>query len=135
MAPITEIMTTDPTTIDVRDPMSDAVRAIGQYHHLVVTDGDKPVGMLSTSDLASLLTDLDAELDSSFGNYIDDLYTIEDAMTPELLSVPSTATVAEAAAVLSPGGFHSLAVVDDGELVGIVTTTDFVRYIANSADA
>jgi CBS domain-containing protein len=132
MTKITEIMTDDPTTIDVRDPLSDALRALDSapYHHLVVTENEMPVGMVSSTDIFRLLHELDTEGDGSFSDLIDELYTIEDAMSTNLRSVPVTGTVKDAAIALSDGSFHSVAVVNGGLLVGIVTTTDLARYLA-----
>lgn len=132
MTKITEIMTDDPTTIDVRDPLSDALRALDSapYHHLIVTENDLPIGMVSSTDIFRLLHELDTEGDGSFSELIDELFTIEDAMSLGLRSVPVTGTVKDAAVALSDGSFHSVAVLDDERLVGIVTTTDLARYLA-----
>ncbi len=132
MTKITEIMTRNPTTIDVRDRLTDALRALdgAPYHHLVVTENEMPIGMLSSTDIYRLLHELDAEPDGTFGSYLDEQYTIEDAMTPSLNSVDIDDTVGAAARALSVGTFHSVAVLDDGDLVGIVTTTDLARYLA-----
>lgn len=132
MTKITEIMTDDPTTIDVRDPLSDALRALDSapYHHLIVTENDLPIGMVSSTDIFRLLHELDTEGDGSFSELIDELFTIEDAMSLGLRSVPVTGTVKDAADALSDGSFHSVAVLDGERLAGIVTTTDLARYLA-----
>ena len=49
------------------------------------------------------------------------------AKTPEVIS--SEATVKEVAEILSKREFHALPVVDNGDLVGIVTTTDLIKYL------
>lgn len=131
MTAVTKIMTVDPTTIERTDPLSDAIRALesAPYHHLVVTENDKPIGMLSTTDIVRLLHELDIEFEGPLRNSIDDFYSIDDAMTSKLRSIPLTATVKDAAEVLAQGGFHSVVVLDGDELAGIVTTTDLARFI------
>ncbi len=55
-------------------------------------------------------------------------------MSSDIRSLPQTATVHDAAALLSDGEAHSVIVVDDrGELVGIVTTTDLVRHLRDES--
>ena len=134
MTPVTEIMTLDPTTVDRGDALSDAMRALDSapYHHLVVTENDKPVGMLSTTDLVRLLHELDLDFDGPLRNSIDEYYTIEDAMTAELRSITVEASVRDAAAALAQGGFHSVVVLDGDSLAGIVTTTDLARYVVDT---
>ena len=47
-----------------------------------------------------------------------------------LVTLPDTATVQDSAEVLGKGGIHSVLVLGPaGGLVGIVTTTDLVRYL------
>ena len=56
--------------------------------------------------------------------------TVSDVMTREVLSSPSRTSVREAAAVMLESDVHRLLIIDDGELRGIVTTTDIVRAVA-----
>lgn len=57
------------------------------------------------------------------------MFTVPQVMakTPEVIS--SEATVKEVAEILSKREFHALPVVDNGDLVGIVTTTDLIKYL------
>lgn len=59
-----------------------------------------------------------------------DEYTVSDIMTPEVLSEPPNASVKKAAQRMLESDVHRLLVIDDGELKGIVTTTDIVRAVA-----
>ena len=59
---------------------------------------------------------------------------VRDVMSsPVRTTAPDTAA-ADAAGTCTAEAIGSLAVVDDGELVGIVTSDDFVRLLAESAD-
>lgn len=53
-------------------------------------------------------------------------------MSVDLRTLPSDATIRDAAAMLSDGSFHSVLIVDGGRLSGIVTTTDLARWIAEN---
>ncbi|HTP51979.1 MAG TPA: CBS domain-containing protein [Anaeromyxobacteraceae bacterium] len=60
--------------------------------------------------------------------------TVADAMTPGSLKVLETAPVAKAAALMASRGVHRLvAVSDDGKVVGILTTGDIARWVAQLA--
>lgn len=129
---ISTVMTTDVVSIEVDQPLSDAYHALkgAPYHHIPVLDGDRPVGMLSSTDVLKLVYDVEGSSDKMLTSMLDHQFTIEDAMTSELVTLPETATVHDAAELLADGNRHSVLVVgEDGTLVGIVTTTDLVRYL------
>jgi CBS domain-containing protein len=52
----------------------------------------------------------------------------EDIMSTNPLSIESADTVGLAADIFKANALHALPVVDDGELVGIVTTHDLLTY-------
>jgi CBS domain-containing protein len=60
-------------------------------------------------------------------------HTVEEAMTRNVVSVAPDMPIAEAAKVMSNRGIHRVLVTQDDELVGILTSTDLVRGIANGS--
>ncbi|MFM7834732.1 MAG: CBS domain-containing protein [Planctomycetaceae bacterium] len=50
-------------------------------------------------------------------------------MRTDVVTMPATGTVRDAAVILSRGGFHSVPVVDGTRLAGIVTSTDLIHYL------
>lgn len=62
---------------------------------------------------------------------IDDVF-VARLMTSDLRTVTPDTLVEDAAAVLLDNDISSALVVDDGTLVGILTTTDFVDIVAKS---
>ncbi len=62
-----------------------------------------------------------------------DEHRVADVMTRDVLSQPSNTSVKAAAAYMLDAGIHRILVIDDGELQGIVTTTDIVRAVADGA--
>ena len=54
---ITTVMTTDLVSIDRDQPLSDAYHSLrgAPYHHIPVLEGDRPVGMLSSTDVLKLV--------------------------------------------------------------------------------
>jgi CBS domain-containing protein len=57
-------------------------------------------------------------------------HTVTEAMTRALCAVRPDATIASAADYMLRVGVHRVLVIDAGKLVGILTTTDFVRAVA-----
>lgn len=57
------------------------------------------------------------------------MFTIEQVMAKNLVSVTSNSTIKEVAEILSKKEFHALPIVDDNKLVGIVTTTDLINFL------
>lgn len=57
-------------------------------------------------------------------------HTVDQVMTHTLYSLTPDTDVREAARYMMDNGIHRLVVVEDSELVGIVTTTDIVRAVA-----
>ena len=55
---------------------------------------------------------------------------VDEVMTRTVLSVPSSADVRDAARRMVETGVHRLLVLDDGRLLGIVTSSDIVRAVA-----
>ncbi|MCP5026964.1 MAG: CBS domain-containing protein [Actinomycetia bacterium] len=136
MTKAADIMTTDPTTIDQSDPVSDAFRALSHapYHHLVVMAGDKPVGMVSSTDLLRLVHGAEGTDPGSGYDYLDQQFTMDDAMSADLKTVGVDASLREVAAALADGSLHSVVVVSEsGSLAGIVTTTDLARHVRDNS--
>ncbi len=130
--PVTHVMTPEPVTIQRGQPISEAYRTLqhAPFHHLPVLDGEVPVGMLSSTDILRLVYDVDGTDDRTLTVMLDHQFTIDDAMTAELVSVPVSATVKDAAEAMRDGTRHSVLVLDgDGHLAGIVTTTNLIEFI------
>lgn len=59
-----------------------------------------------------------------------DEHMVSEVMTRDVLTLPSSTDVQEAAEHMLDAEVHRVLVVDDGELVGLVSTTDFLRAVA-----
>jgi CBS domain-containing protein/RNA polymerase-binding transcription factor DksA len=55
---------------------------------------------------------------------------VEEIMTRRLCALPPDASIADAARYMLRTGVHRVLVVEHGRLIGVVTTTDFLRAIA-----
>lgn len=129
--PVSDIMTKDLIVLNPAQSLYEA-EALFKKHkirHIPVVESKKLLGILSHSDLLRIsfadLTDEEDYVES----VVYDMYTIEQVMAKAPLTVNADATVKEVAEVLSEQSFHSLPVVENDELVGIVTTTDLINYM------
>ena len=57
------------------------------------------------------------------------LFTVDKIMVSNVICIQSIATIKEVAQILSKNEFHALPVVENDDLVGIVTTTDLINYL------
>ena len=133
--PVREVMTPHPRAVQLGDKISDvrAALADGRLHHLPVLDGRRLVGIISTTDLLEFGF---APRDShdNVDDYLDEHFRIEQVMQTSVVTIPSNSTVRDAAEALTTGSLHAVPVVkDDGELVGIVTSTDIVSYVVSQS--
>lgn len=131
-APISDVMTTEVLTVDTSQPLSEVYDLFQarSIHHLPVVEGAKPVGMVSATDVLALVYDINNPGDHMMRTMLDHQFNIEDAMTTELELLTVDSTVRDAADRLADGDYHSVLVVDAvGDLVGIVTSTDLIRYL------
>ena len=129
---ITHIMTANPEYIQVGQPLSEARRTLASssFHHLPVVDGKKVVGMFSNTDLLRLTFDAGNMDPRMMDAVLDHQMLLKEVMTDRPTTISKSATVRDAAELLSSGSMHGLPVVDDAQhLVGIVTTTDLVKYM------
>ena len=130
--PVTSIMSTNLATVHHGEPISKARKIMQEsgIHHVPVVSGQDLVGLISWSDILRLSfsdafnTDeraVDAALDHSL--------TLEQVMAAEPITLQETAKIREAAEILARGDFHALPVVSGKKLVGMVTSTDLIKYL------
>lgn len=129
--PVTQIMSKDLVTLNPTQSLYDAEKLFNKHsiRHIPVVEGERIVGVISRSDLLRIsFADLN-ENEETVDSVVYDMYTIPQVMTRVPVSVESDATVKEVAEILAKQSFHSIPVVDNGKLVGIVTTTDLINYL------
>ena len=131
-APISEIMTKNVITLNLSDSLDQAELLFkkNNIRHIPVVQGDRIVGMLSYTDLLRIsFADAVDENDNEVDTIVYNMFTIEQVMAKNLTSISTSTTIKEAAEILSKKEFHALPLVDDGKLMGIVTTTDLINYL------
>ncbi|MCA9569563.1 MAG: CBS domain-containing protein [Myxococcales bacterium] len=131
---VRHVMSAPPVSIDVDAKPSDVHALLTEkaFHHLPVLDRGVLVGMLSTLDLARVSLGRWVDDPSTVAAWLDTQFSVRELMTWEPEFVRDDDPVRIAADRLASGGFHSLPVLDASDrLVGIVTSTDLLRLLAN----
>ena len=130
--PISDIMTKDVITVSRKDDLETAEVLFKKkkIRHIPVVTGDQIVGMLSYTDLLRIsFADAVDEDESSVDTIVYNMFTIEQVMAKNVISVNPETSIKEVAEILAAREFHAIPVVNDGHLVGIVTTTDLINYL------
>lgn len=121
--PVREAMSRLPEEVDGRERLEAAIRRMNELHlrHLPVMDGPRLFGILSRQNVQ------DAWL--RFGEGAKEK-AVSEVCTRDLLKVEPLAPVGEVARAMLGRGITSALVVDGGVLVGIFTSVDALRLIA-----
>lgn len=129
--PISEIMTKQVKTLSKNTSLLKAEELFKKHkikHAPVVLD-DKIIGILSLTDLQrlSFVDGYNDRYDNDFAFYT--TFTVGQIMMENPVKVEPDISIAEAALLLADKSFSALPVVKDDRLIGIITTTDLLRYL------
>jgi acetoin utilization protein AcuB len=95
----------------------------------------KVVGMISARDLLDFIAALPADPEAVSGGLehgILDDHTVDEAMTPApLATIGPDVPASRAAEMMQQEQVHRLPVVEHDKLIGIITTTDLVKAVAD----
>ena len=133
MLTVSDLMTVNPDTVASDTPLREVIdlMKVECCRQFPVVD--------ATGRLAGIITDRDVRLAVNspivlHGRWQDeeliDTATANNCMTPDPITVSSTVPAYRAAEMLSAYKFGALPVVDNDELVGIITVTDFLDRFA-----
>jgi CBS domain-containing protein len=149
---VAEIMDSAPVTVSPDDDVERVIRLLRE-HELpgvpVVEDGDRLVGIVTENDLVLREDNADLHLPhyfELFGGvvFLEPLKHLEEKlrkafatkvremMTADVLTIAPTASVHEAARLISSSGHNRLPVTEDGRLVGVVTRVDVLAALSGA---
>ena len=127
-------MSTKLTTVHDGQPVS-TLRGIFEtddIHHVPVVSGDEIIGIVTSTDFMRISF-------GEFGNQdakgldavLDHTYKMHDVMKKSPVTIPKSATIRDAAQKMGSHSFHALPVVEGKKLVGLVTSTDLINFLAD----
>jgi CBS domain-containing membrane protein len=130
--PVKKIMTTQVVKLNLNDELSKAEMLFKKHRirHIPVVAGNQIIGMLSLTDLLRIsFVDSAFEDDETIDTVVYDMFTLSQVMTKNVESISEDTTIKEAAEILANREFHALPVTKNNELVGMLTTTDLIKYL------
>ena len=130
--PISTIMTKNVITLNHSDNLITAERLFKKHNirHIPVVSGEELMGILSYTDLLRIsFVDAIEDEENDVESIVYNMFTIEQVMAKNLITISSSSTIKEVAEILADKEFHALPIVDNDKLAGIVTTTDLINYL------
>lgn len=132
---VRDIMGTKPVTISAGDRLStvEDIMTLGHVRHMPVVQGGRLVGVVSERDLLrSSLSVFSEHRDAERRAFLHVVEIGRVMSTPPIVIGPD-ATIMEAALIMAEKKIGCLPVVDREVLVGMVTETDVLRWVADVA--
>jgi CBS domain-containing protein len=132
--PVTHIMTKNVHTAQLDDNLVDVYELVRKHHirHIPILQKNQLVGIISKSDLNRLTFSSMFAGEEDADEAVFDMLSVNQVMSHKPRVVKSSDTIKKVAEILSTEEFHALPVVDakdESKLVGIVTTTDVIKYM------
>jgi CBS domain-containing protein len=131
---VSTIMTRKTFTVQLEDSLYDVRDIIhhNEIRHVPVMHEGKLVGIVSKTDMNRLSFSNLFAGEEHADEAVFEMLTISQVMSQKLRVVRESDTIFDVAEILATEEFHALPVVDERDesvLVGIVTTTDVIRYM------
>lgn len=133
---VRDLMTEKPYTVHPETPMNqviDIIKSTG-CRQFPVMDNDTLVGIITDRDVRLAFST--PEINSNYTHRADGVTGLEvgEHMTTKVFTVTPDTVAGEAAEMLSLYKIGALPVVEDDKLVGIITVSDFLDYIATQPE-
>jgi acetoin utilization protein AcuB len=121
---VLNLMTADPVSVGSHDTLAQAKAIMdeGHFRRLPVVDGEQLIGILTERDIREHTGYLEST-------------RVTAAMRTALITLGPRATVEEAARVMLRHKIGGVPIIDDGKLVGIVTTSDLLKAFLAMVEA
>ncbi|AKH98537.1 CBS domain-containing protein [Halanaeroarchaeum sulfurireducens] len=121
MSVVRDIMTTDLVTVPLEESLQETVSRMlnNRVGSVVVKSGPEPAGIVTETDVLAVGTTFECAFEE---------IPVSRAMSANLVTASPDTSIEDAMATLHDHGIKKLPVVEDDELVGIVTMTDFVYH-------
>lgn len=138
LGPVSGIMTADPMTLPPSATIGDASKIFDEHkvHHIPIAIDNKLLGIVSMSDYLffrrGFLDDRDDEKVESIRM---NNYEVSFIMTKGIATMSSTERINVALEIFKENLFHAIPIVDEGVLVGILTTHDIITNLAKDNEA
>ena len=134
---VKDLMTEHVTTLKRNEKLTLAedLMHLGRVRHLPVVDDDsnEVVGIVTERDLFRGALVKALGYGQRARRKLEDTLFVKDVMATEVITTTPETPIAEAAHVLRERKIGCLPVINNGQLVGILTESDFVQWVARQA--
>ena len=129
---VRDYMTTELVTVQETDTLLDATMFFvrSTFRHLPVVRGRQLVGVITERDVKQYAPSILSGISAEDYNSIMETTPISRVMARSPITVRPEQSVLEAAKLLYAKRLGCLPVIQDNELVGIITTTDMLKVLA-----
>jgi len=132
---IGRIMHTDLITVAPNTTLVEAKKVLEDktIDHLLVVNSDKKlVGLVSDRDLKQYWASPATSLSTHELNYLLEKVVVSMIMVKTVVTVPTSTTIERAALIMQQHRISSLPVMENDELVGIITSTDVMGVLLDA---
>ena len=128
---VREIMMGSPVTLepDKTLDLANDIMMLGRIRHIPVVENGRLVGLVSERDLIGTAANQIFGLKQKTRSALLKTFSIKDVMKTRVLTVEPDTAIREAARLMAAKKIGCLPVVTEGALIGLVTTTDILRYV------
>ncbi len=132
---VREIMMGSPVTLKPDDTLDLAnnVISLGRIRHIPVVADGRLVGLLSERDLMGAAANQIFGLKQKSKSALLKSVLIKDVMKRRVVTVGPDTPIKDAAHLMADKKIGCVPVLSDGSLIGLVTTTDILRYVEELA--
>jgi CBS domain-containing protein len=119
---VRDVMSKDARVVRLDTSVQEVVATMNKFDigSIIVVQGDRPVGIITERDIMRRLVEQCLAPET---------LTAQQIMTSPLVTISETASIEEAAKIMSRKRMKRLPVMKDGKLVGIITYTDIVAKV------
>lgn len=121
---VRDVMNKSIISVDKDDIIRTAVNKMvhGEIGAVIVTEKDKPVGILTERDILKFIANEKMDLDNK----------VENIMSTPLISVDSSSSLNEAADVMLTNNIRRLIIKEKDKYVGLISQRELQRFITES---
>ena len=137
LAPVTSIMQKKIITLQPNDTIKKAedIFKAHKIHHIPIVENEILMGMLSKSDFLFFKRGFNQDrTEEKWDLFRLKSHQVSEIMTTKLAKLEPTDKVNVAIEVFKENLFHALPVVDDNKIIGIITTYDIIRHLAEDKE-
>ncbi len=130
---VREWMTPDPQTVNASTPVMEAMQRLreGGFRRLPVAQNGKLIGIVTDRDLKEATPSKATTLSIYELNYLLSKLVVKDVMRSPVITVRADDPIEQAALLMEEHRVSGLPVLENGNLVGILTITDLMRALVS----